>query len=191
MSLFTDEQIALLEAAGVVRIATLAAFEFDPVMRYWNGDYTLTAGGFEWSGLGGLGQIDGLVESRTGESTQVRFTLTGTDDEINAIAMRQASEQAGVLATAFAALTDDDWQPVGEPVELWAGLTQPLSASSISAPEGKGRQRSIVLPAENFYFSRSRPPFGTYDDRSHQARFPGDPFFIFQSRYKAFTYVWP
>lgn len=190
MSVFTAAQLALLSAT-TVRPAMLVSFAFDPVMRYWNGSYTLTAGGYDWNGLGGLAQVDGLLESRAGQSSQVRFTLSGTSAEINRLAMKQASEQAGVIATVYTLLMDADWQPVGNPIPIWTGITQPLTAASVTGEEGEGRLRSITLPAENLFFGRARPAAGLYTDRDQQARHPGDLFFEFQPRLKNFTYVWP
>lgn len=190
MGVFTADQLAVL-ARSSVHVATLAAFHFDTVMRYWNGSYTLTAGGYDWHGMGGLGKIEGLQESRTGESAQVRFTLSGTDSEINAKAMEQALDQAGKLVTVFLQFMREDWQPVGSPVLIWSGITQPMSSARIGAREGEPAQRSITLPAENLFYGRSRPRAGLYTDRDQQARFDGDRFFEFQPQLKNMTYVWP
>jgi len=190
MAFFTADQITELSRT-TVRVATLVAFHYDPVIRFWNGNRTLSAGGYEWNGLGGLGQIDGLMESRSGESSQVRFTLTGTNAEINAIAMSQGADQTGKLAIVAFQLMNDDWQPVGSPIPVWTGVTQPMSASSVAAPEGQGRQRSITLAAENLFYGRSRPRAGMFTDRDQKQRYPGDKFFEFQSQLKNMTYVWP
>lgn len=174
-----------------VRVATLVEFRFDPPTRLWNGPGPLIAGGHEWKGFNALGQIDGLVESRSGESSQVRFTLSGTDAEMNRLAMRAAAEQAGALAIVYQQLFDEDWQTVGVPLPVWMGLTQPMSATSTAGEEGTGNQRSLTLPAENLFSGRSRPPAGTNSDRDQKTRFAGDKFLEFQPRMRNFTYVWP
>lgn len=188
--MFSPSQLEALSQA-TVRLATLVEFRFDPPTRLWNGPGPLIAGGVEWQGLNTLGQIDGLLESRSGESSQVRFTVSGTDADMNRLAMRASAEQAGALAIVYQQLFDEDWQTVGAPIPIWMGVTQPMSASSSSGAEGEGRQRSLTLPAENLFSDRSRPPAGTNSDRDQKTRFPGDKFFEFQSRMRNFTYVWP
>lgn len=190
MAVFTAEQLAILSKSSV-KVATLVAFHYSPVMRYWNGSYTLSAGGYDWNGLGGLGKIDGLSESRSGESTQVRFTLSGTDADINAKAMELAVDQSGKQVTVWLQLFRDDWQTVGSPVMIWNGITQPMTSARVGGRDGEPVQRSITLPAENLFYGRSRPRAGLYTDRDQQARHDGDLFFEFQPKLKSLTYVWP
>ena len=190
MSIFSASELLLL-AKSTVRIATLVEFQFATTSRFWNGNRPLTAGGYEWAGLGGLGSIDGLMESRSAESSQVRFTLSGTDAEINAVAVSASEDQTGNLALVYFQFFGDDWQTIGSPKLIWAGLTQPMTASRVSGEEGQGAQRSITLPAENLFYGRARPRAGLYTDRDQQARFSGDLFFEFQPQLKSMTYVWP
>ena len=187
---FSQAEIDAL-AATTVRVATLVEFHFDPVYRLWNGSQTRDFAGHEWLGAGLLGSIDGLSEARSGESQQVRFTLSGTSAEINQIAMRRSLEQAGKLAIVSFQLLDKDWQAVGNPVQVWSGITQPMQASRTSAPEGQGPTRSITLAAENAFYARDRSPMGFYTDVDQQARYPGDRFFQFQARLRDFRYRWP
>ena len=190
MGIFSLSELALL-AKSTVRVAMLVEFQFTPVARFWNGSRTLSAGGYEWEGLGGLGGVDGLQESRSAESSQVRFTLSGTDAAINAVAVSASVDQTGNLALVYFQFFGDDWQTIGSPKLIWAGLTQPMTASRISGEEGQGAQRSITLPAENLFYGRARPRAGLYTDRDQQSRFSGDKFFEFQSQLKNMTYVWP
>lgn len=190
MGIFSASELAIL-AKSTVRVALLVELQFSPVLRLWNGARNLTAGGYEWSGLGGLGKIDGLQESRSAESSQVRFTLSGTNAEINALAVADSEDQTGKLALVYFQFFADDWQTVGSPKLIWAGLTQPMTATRISGEEGEGAQRSIMLPAENLFYGRARPRAGLYTDRDQQARHSGDKFFEFQPQLRNLTYVWP
>ncbi len=187
---FTAAELAALSAT-TVRVGTLVEFRFDPVYRLWNGNQARIFAGHKWLGAGALGSIDGLAEARSGESNQVRFTLSGTSYEINQVAMRRSIEQAGKLAIVSFQLLDPAWQPLGAPIQVWSGITQPMQATRNSAPEGQGPTRSITLAAENAFYARDRSPLGFYTDFDQQGRFPGDKFFQFQALLRDFRYPWP
>ena len=190
MSTFTDAQIAQL-STGTVRVATLTEFLFVTPLRYWNGDRQLSAGGKTWEGLGGLATIDGLTEIRTGEATQVRFTLTGTNADVNTRSMAVSVDQTGDVAAVYFQLFDADWATVGNPIFIWSGLTQPMNATVAPGEEGDGPQRSITLPCESLFFGRARPGAGLYTQSDQLSRFPGDLFFQYQHLLRSLTYVWP
>lgn len=188
--MFDAAQLAIL-SESTVRVGSLVQFGFTPPIRLWNGSRTLVAGGYEWDGLGGLGQIDGLTESRSAQSAQVRFTLSGVSADLVAKAVSDPSDQSGKLVTVYFQLFNDDWSTLGSPILIWAGITQPLQIARQSAEDGQGPSRSISLAAENLFYGRSRPPAGLYTDRDQQQRFPGDLFFQYQHLMRSLTYVWP
>lgn len=191
MSFFTADQLALL-AKTRVRMATLVELQFATVARYWNGNQNITIGGNTWYGTGHMGRIEGLLESRGTNANQINLILSGTDAQTNAIAMSSAAEQEGKFCHVSFQLFDPDWQVVGAPIRVFTGLTQPLTASRQSAPEGSGAVRSLTLPVENFFYGRSRPVASLYTSTDQGERFPGDKFMDYQHKMqRGVSYVFP
>jgi hypothetical protein len=191
MSFFDAAQLALM-AKTRVRIATLVELQFATVARYWNGNQNIVIDGNTWYGTGHLGRIEGLLESRTTNANQISLTLSGTDAQTNTIAMSSAAEQEGKFCFVSFQLFDPDWQTVGSPIRIFTGLTQPLTATRQSAPEGQSAVRSLVLPVENFFYGRSRPVASLYTSTDNRARFPGDAFLDYQHKMaRGVSYAFP
>lgn len=189
MAFFSADQIALLRATEV-RIALLAEFHFATVMRYWNGDHELTAGGNTWNGLHGLARVEGLTESRGTESRQVTFTLSHNVPELNALAIGDPDAVQGKTAVCYFQLFNRDWVTVGAPIPIYFGICQPMTVSRQSAEIGEAIVRTIRLPTENLFYGRSRVPAGLYTHADQQARAAGDQFFVFTPLLKNLRYSW-
>lgn len=182
---FTAEQIEAL-SGGTVRCDILAAFSFlSGTMYAWNGNQPLVAlDGNTYLPMYGYGVIDGLGVTGGTQSVQVTMSLNGLPGQaldFLSKAIEETPEVDQQLVTASLQLFDDDWQPVGVPINLFQGYMQPPSVTrTVGSQEDAGTQ-GVTLAAENVFFSRSRPPYGRNTDRDQQARSPGDKFFGFVS----------
>jgi hypothetical protein len=178
MQFFTEEQAAAL-AETTARVASLVEFDFVSGPSFvWNGFGDLDTGGNIYKGLAGLGQIDGLEQTRGPQSRQVTFTLSGVSDGgFLPTALAETDEVQGRLVVVSLQLFDVDWQVVGAPFPIWFGIMQPPRVTRTPMEGVEGAAQTVTLPAENLFVGRSRPPAGRYTDRDHQTRYPGDRFF--------------
>lgn len=196
MGFFTTAQANAL-AEKDVRLATLVEFDFadsegasDPV-RLWNGFGDLSAGGQTWTGIAGLGAIEGLEETRGPISVQTTFTLSGVDQEIQQIAIADPAQVQGHGVSVNGQLLTDEWQTEGSPFALWAGVMQPPRISRTAVSEEEGGQRLVRLPAENVFFKRARIPAGRYTGVDQKSRFAGDKFCDNTALMVNITLTWP
>lgn len=173
-----DQANALI--GETVRMATLVDFEFSDTPVYvWNGFGTRTFNSKSYLGVGDLGSIDGLEESRGAVSHQVTFTLSGVPDSPAGILARAISSidvVQGNLAIVSVQLFYGDWSMIGLPVPVYAGRMMPPRVTKEAATETDGARRTIMLPTENIFYGRHRPPSGRFTDREQQQRWPGDLF---------------
>lgn len=187
-SYFTPEQIELL-SASVVRLDFLFKFEFVSETLYaWNGNTPLVVDGNTYQPMYGYGQLEGLGFASGGTTSEtVTLSLNGLPGQnldILAIALAETPEADQQLLTVFVQLFGDDWQPVGTPIPLFRGYMQPPKTGRSQMQGTEGATQSISVTAENIFFNRSRPSFGRYTDRDHQARSDGDLFFGFVNSLK-------
>lgn len=180
---FTPDQIAVLSAT-TVRCDFLVAFEFaSGTKRAWNGNTELTIGGAVYQPMFGTGQIEGLGYTNEGTaSDSVTLTLSGLPGDridILSAALADSGEVAQRMVTIALQLFDNNWQPVGAPINLFRGFMQRPKVSRTAMQDGEGSTQSISLVAENIFYGRARPANGRNTDRDQQSRSPGDRFFGF------------
>lgn len=182
---FTAEQIASL-SAGTVYVSFLVKFDFTSGPAYaWMGNTPLLAlDGNTYYPTYGLGNIDGLGHSASGQSTSVTLSLDGLPGgelDFLSAALADTGEVNQQLLTVYLQLFTSDWQPSGMPIALFRGFMQPPSVSRTAGTQFDAGTQSVRISAENIFFGRSRPPHGRYTDRDQQARSDGDKFFGFVS----------
>lgn len=166
--------IALLEEHKLL-VAHLVKFDFVSEATYlWNGHHDLITGGHTWKGLRKLGGIDGLEDTADLTATQLRFTLSGVDGAVLAIAIAEDRTQyVGRLVTVWLQFFDSEWQPVGDPIARACGLMDGMPISRSRDQDG-GSVRILTLTAENIFSGRGIPPAGNYTDPDQKFRSPGD-----------------
>jgi hypothetical protein len=191
---FTTEEIETLSARSV-RITALSTFAFTSgTTRAWNGNYPLTVGGNTYLPAKGTAQIDNLNFPSNGSSNSVTTTVSGLPDEalgLLAAALAGTQEVDQQVQTVALQLFDDDWQPSGLPIPVFAGFMQPPAVSRSPMRETEGGTQGITLEARDIFFNRSLPPHGRNTDRDQQARSPGDKFFGFVSSILVKTVLYP
>lgn len=189
---FISDDEATQLSKSTVRIGTLVELLFDTPQRLWNGNTSLTTSDSKsWSGLGGLGSIEGLEEIRGSESQAVAFSLSGVSAEILAKATGEAADVQGKLVRIYFQLFDSSWQISGAPVPIWFGVCQTIGVNRTEMPDEAGAQRTVSLTAENLFYGRSRPKAGRYTDRDQKTRHPGDKFLEFTPQLASLIYIWP
>lgn len=194
MGYFTEGQAAQLAKSGA-RVATLVDLEFTDDPKYlWNGFGKRLFGGNEYIGCGDVGSIEGLEDTRGPVSQQVTFTLSGVADspvDLLATVLDSTDIVQGNLAIVSLQFFDNDWQAVGNPVPIYFGVMMPPRVTREAATETTGARRTIVLPTENLFFGRHRPPAGRYTDTEQRKRFEGDRFCQYTTRLASLTLIWP
>ena len=193
MAFFTEDQITALSQKEV-RLEFLCELQFTSDTAYiWNGEYNLSSGGRTWKPLHGIGRIEGLGLSSDATSEQITISLSGLPDgdpNILALALEQTPEANQQLAKIYIQFFDVEWQPIGDPVLIWFGAMQPPRVSRTTGDDLEGPTQSITVAVENYFYNRSRAPYGRNTDRDQQNRYPGDKFFQFTPSLlsKSFTY---
>lgn len=199
MAFFSPDEAAFL-SQSIVRVATLLDLEFGgspptggPVYL-WNGFGQRDFAGRTYLGCGDLGQIEGLEEARAPVSHQVTFTLSGVPDspaDLLAKTLEATDIVQGRLAIVSLQLFDGAWAAYGGPIPIYFGLMMPPKVTREPATETTGARRTLVLPTENLFHGRGRPPAGRYTDREQQTRAPGDKFCEYTAQMVSQTLVWP
>lgn len=189
---FTADEIAALRNKRGVRYAILSHLQFKtaPDVRLFLGAGMFDAGGEEWTGLGGVVQIDGLADQRGTTSNPVTHTLSGVDPALLPLALQDTEEVEQQPIVDYIQLMDDDEQPMGRLISMFYGYMQPPSIDRSEIGD-EGSLCSITLQAENMLIGKSKPPQGRYTDRDQTARYPGDRFLERVAETKNLTVVWP
>lgn len=179
MAYLTGDQITAL-SQSTVRLHKLVHFDFDGDPRwYWDGFGTLkTLDGQEWEGAKGVGVISGLGASSTLASTNLSFTLSGTDPRIIALARDQSGTVKGRDVTVMLQLANADWTLAGAPIHV-ATAEMDVMTYTMSPLETGGHSYTVTVTAEDFWSTKRRAPFGSYSDRDQKGRFAGDRAFEF------------
>lgn len=195
MGYFTEDEIDIL-SRSTVRMATLVDLEFSDAPVYvWNGIGTRIFDGKSYLGLGDLGTIDGLEETRGAVSQQVTFTLSGVPGSPADILSRVLSATdyvQGNYAVVYSQLFTETWAAAtSEPIAIYIGQMMPPRVTREAGTSERGARRVLTLPTENIFYGRHRPPNGRYTDREQQKRFPDDLFCEYTPQLVNLTLTWP
>lgn len=191
MSLFPATIRAHLEGV-TVRMSYMVMLDFrSGPMRVWTGFGVLHTGGHDWSGLGEIGQIDGLEQAINGEAPQTNLILSGVEPEIVRIARDQFATEARSRSVQVSLQfhNDTDDRPLrtyDQPYPIWQG--QMRTAQFEAQADGL---RRITIGCESLFSLRSRPNWAMYTDKDQRQRFPGDRGFEFVNSLIHKVVTWP
>jgi len=191
MSLFPETIKAAL-GGRTVRASFLVHLDFtSEPMRIWTGSGKITAGGFDWYGLGQLGAISGLEQAVNGEAPETSFVLSGINSEIMALARDEwtgeGRDRLVRVLIQFHNMEDDrPLELFDAPYSIWAGRMQ-TPKFELQGPT----TRRITVSAESLFTMRARPAFSQYTDADQQARFAGDLGFEFVPGLFNKVVTWP
>lgn len=191
MPFLTPEQAAAV-LSSTVRAATLVEMQFaSATTRIWNGAGAVTVAGVGWDGIGAMGSIDGLQQSREPTSSKVTLRLSGATPEMLATAKGTVDDVRGRHCYIWDQLFNDEWQPIGARIPLFWGVMQRINIVRDEATEFSGGSRVCELEVENPFAARARPSAGRFTDADQQSRHPGDRFFRFIPSQRSQVVVWP
>lgn len=180
------ETVREIAAGTAVAVARLVRMDFTSrTVRFWDGVGYLTAGGEEWQGHGGLISISGMEQAEGLGASQATFTLDGTTPELLEAARTSDVEVKNRPIAVFLQFLSDRYVPLDQPVAVWAGRMDRMSAS-IGL-----KTQSLSLTAESLFVERIRAPWGLQTDSDQQARWPGDLGYSFMPslRYKSVPWL--
>lgn len=170
MGYFTNAVAAALAGRSVNR-AVLVHLDFrDEPMRVWGGFGTLDAGGHTWSGLGQLGNIEGLESAFGGTAPVTTFTLSGVEPSLVIDALNSSDQVKGRDVTVFLQLFDVESEALlDSPFAIYGGTMDVMKVFR----QGVAR-RTVSLTAETLFARRALPPWGYLSDRHQQQLYPAD-----------------
>jgi hypothetical protein len=175
-----------------IRKARLVWFDFlSKPLGLWNGFGRLRTGdGREWLGLGGLGQVSGIVQAINGAAPELLFTVSGVDATFAALVKGSSEEFYNRAATVFSQFMDEDWQCLDLPYAVAWGQMKGMRASRSEDGES-GFVRTVSVSAETPFASKRRAQFSYVTDRDQQKRHPGDLMMSRTAGIDAKPYKWP
>lgn len=184
-----DEVIKAKLAGAVVSSGYLVHIDLlTAPIRLWDGVGTITAGGYEWLGAGGLGSISGLEQAIGGRAPETTFGFSGVDDALrDAFVANFRTEAKGRrIRVALQFLLDEGCKAVGSPYTL---ATLIMKRPTISLNEDG--TADITASAESLYALQNPSQKSLYTDRDQQTRFPGDKGLEFVSTLQNKVLTWP
>ena len=151
-------------------------------VRAFSGVGTVTWGGYDWTGTGLLGSVDGLEETSDLSKSPVSFTLTGTPNDLLSVALND--DYQGRDAKVYIGFFDRaTYQFVADPFLFFYGKMD-------TAKTKEGKEISITITAENEMSAWSRPNIRRYSDQEQRARFAGDTALRFMPQSAQKEIIW-
>lgn len=168
MKTLTPDFAAALEG-GSLKLGVLVEIDHPAgFVRLWSGIGSLAWNGNSFKGVGALGKIEGIGETTDIRTTETRYALIAPalDDDAKAIVMQSPR---GRSVKAWAALLDDNWAVIPEPIQLDHSLIENIESSV-----GADGIQVLSLPATSAIFDFIRPSGAAITNEAQQTEFPGD-----------------
>lgn len=143
---------------------------------------TITWNAHDWLGTGSMGAIEELRDE-AGESTALRFTLSGVSSDLVALALGENVRDKA--CRVYQPIIDPDTHVVLEVPRAWGGALDYMGTSR----DGATATISVVAESTSARFRRAKPLRN--NDADHQRLVPGDTsarFITSQSQHKD---AWP
>ena len=177
---------AAATAATSEIVARTVAVELDfagGVVRVNGSVASITIGGNEFLGVGGLGGISAAEESAELQAYGLTVSLSGIPRDAIALALAEAYQ--GRAATVWEVLLNrDTWQPIADPVVIFRGRMDQMNVSL-------GQSATVEVRLENRLVDWERPRIRRYTSEDQQVAFPADRGFEFVSDTAEREIVWP
>jgi hypothetical protein len=154
-------------AKPVTRVVYFCEFQFSSgTARLCNSNMDLGWGGYQWSGIGTLGEISQIEESDGLESRPLNFTINAAQPSWLALAVGPVEEYRGRDARVYMCPLDENFIMVGNPEQCWSGLMDMLSVDFDSA--------KITLKCETSSYGLKRRPTFRLNAAQHKVKNPTD-----------------
>jgi hypothetical protein len=183
-----SELVAEQMAGRTVRMDFLVFFDFlSGPKRVWRNIYPLTSGGYTWDGVGpAFVTIDPGTPSKDGSAEPFSIGLSGVDPTFVARVRAAETDAVGRTIAIYTQFFGEDWQPLGDPLQLRRGKMVGFSFS------GAGEQpRGIVCRAEGSLVARGRPVSNYISSADQRARFANDAGCDYIPSMQDTTTIWP
>lgn len=129
-----------------------------------------TLDGQEWDGIGTLVSIEGLGSAVGMAATPLKFTLSGVNSDIIALASAEADLVNDRRCIVYLQFFDEDTgELLDNPYAIRTGIMDVLSFDAVNP-----NNWSISVSAEGNWTNRKRPAYSLYTDRDQTWRHPGD-----------------
>lgn len=164
-----DDVITSVKAGVQARLGWLIYAQFgNGPMRVWQGVGELSAGGETWIGSAGTVEIKDIQVEQGFIANKIEITLSGVDAQFLVLAEESKEHVQNRPITVYLQAFGEDWQTIGSPVALWAGLMDRMSfEASVNAAK-------ITLSCETVFATRNRPRASYFTDADQKERSPGD-----------------
>ncbi|MBI2235347.1 MAG: hypothetical protein HYU60_00045 [Magnetospirillum sp.] len=172
MSRALDPAVEAATLAPVVYPALLVKLgSGDGDVLAWSGYGDLAWSGMTFKGVGYLGGISQVAETADLQANGLSFSLTGVPSELLAYAINSARQ--GLPAMVWFAALNEAGQLVGEPYQLWSGLTD------VPEIDENPDNPTISISAENRLVDLERPRERRYTPEDQKLDDPTDKGFDF------------
>ena len=158
-----------LDAAHVASALFIQCDFASGTQFYTTAGASVSWNGSTWLGTGGLIAIDPIRETAGVEAVGLRLTLSGVPPAMVSLAL--AEHVQGRAITIWAAAMDLLSQPVGSPVQVYAGRMDTMTI------EESGETATVSLTVESEMAALMRSSVRRYTDADQQKQFPGDLIF--------------
>lgn len=169
-------------ASAVVCMAVLVEMDLTEPLNLNTSSLDLTISGVEYSGVGGLGQIDPIAES-SGDLPRINFAIAGVEPTSIALALGEPVQSAPVRIKM--ALFDSS---TGALIGVWQRYAGYLDVMSVFDDAASS---TINVSSESALLDLLRPAGIYYNDIDQQALHPGDLAFQYVNDQVDQMIVWP
>lgn len=161
--------VSAITAAAVLPIV-LVKFGFTSGdLNLWSGVGVIQWNGEVYTGVGGLGEISGIMETGEIKATNVQFTLSGADEVM--ISMALAENYQNRSARLWVAVLDSNFAIIADPYLAFSGKMD------VMVIDDQPENPRISLTAENDLAALRRPNPRYYTSQDQELEYPGDTFF--------------
>ena len=160
-----DQQVAI--AQRHYQSAPMVEFAFDDgALFLTTAPFDVMYGGDTYLSTGGLGAIDALTKS-SGSTEGMRFTLSGVDDELLAIATAEPY-QGRMVYVRKGYFHRDTNQLIDAPILVWVGRMRTMQIAE------QNDSATITVTAEHYEAELKRPMPVRMNNADQQRLYPGD-----------------
>lgn len=183
MSLTAPQQTGLEKA--VTATAYFAEFQFvSGTLRLSNLNVAINWGGYDWAGLGALGNISAISESDGVESSALNFTLNVAQPSMLALGVGPVEDYRGQAAKLYMCPLNENMQLIDTPVICWRGIMDMMSVGV------DGESGSIVLKCETSSYGLKRRPTLRMNAAQQKKKYPTDTGFDYLTGLIANPQTW-
>jgi len=167
--------------ANPIHYAYLVEMDFvDSPVRFWSGNGTLSYDGKSWQGVGALGSIQPLEETKGSVAKRIELSLVGQGTGLYSAAMADSRQMQGQSVTITGAWMDEisTSGTVLFAYELKKAIMDTMRVEDVIGV-GETNGIRITITAVDELVDMGRPSTVYYSDANQKKLYPGDTFFRF------------